>query len=95
MFEFLELIVRIALQRQNPKLGTVGHEHSVEEPLPGCLDYLLTEHILKFAQRDALKEVAEAMMQEAALLDTGIKAVVTVMIAALLFGAQQVFSSGL
>ena len=42
-----------------------------------------------------VRDEAEAMMQEAALLDTGIKAVVTVMIAALLFGAQQVFSSGL
>ena len=61
MFEFLELLVRIALQRQNPKLGSVGHEHAVEEPLPGCLEYLLTEHILKFAQRDQLKETLEAM----------------------------------
>ena len=42
MFEFLELLVRVALQRQNPKLGTVGNEHAVPEPLPGCLDYLLT-----------------------------------------------------
>ena len=41
-----------------------------------------------------VREEAEAMMREAALLDTGIKAVVTVMIAALLFGAQQVFASG-
>ena len=64
MFEFCELLVRIALQRQNPLLGTVGHEHTVEEPLPGCLDYLLTEHILKFAKRDALKEVLEALKED-------------------------------
>ena len=56
------MLVRIALQRQNPKLGTVGNEHAVPEPLPGCLDYLLTEHILKFAHRDALKDVLEAML---------------------------------
>ena len=55
LFEFLELLVRVALQRQNPMLGTVGHEHTVEAPLPACLDYLLAEHILKFAHRDALK----------------------------------------
>ena len=36
-------------------------EHSVDEPLPGCLEYLLTEHILKYAHRDALKDVLEAM----------------------------------
>ena len=29
LFEFLELLVRVSLQRQNPKLGTVGHEHAV------------------------------------------------------------------
>ena len=68
MFEFLEMLVRIALQRQNPKLGTVGHEHTVDEPLPACLDYLLTEHILKFAHRDALKDVLEAMKVDDACL---------------------------
>ena len=68
MFEFLELLVRVALQRQNPKLGSVGHEHSVEVPLPACLDYLLTEHILKFAHRDALKDVLEEMKVDEACL---------------------------
>ena len=64
LFEFLELLVRLSLQRQNPKLGTVGNEHTVEQPLPGCLDFVLNEHIIKLAKKDGLKDVLDALKED-------------------------------
>jgi len=61
IFEFFEVLVRLSLQRQNPKLGSVGFEHTVEQPLPGCLEYVLNEHIIKLAKKDSLKEVLDAL----------------------------------
>ena len=44
LHEFFECLVMLALQRANPKLGEVGHNSSVQFPLPGCLLTLLNNH---------------------------------------------------
>jgi hypothetical protein len=54
LHEFFECLVMLALQKANPKFGSVGHNTSVEFPLPGCLAALLTNSLLKNAKRDKL-----------------------------------------
>ena len=53
---FLVLLLMIALNRANPKLGRVGEagEQAVDEPLPGCLEAMLQKNILKKAKRNKM-----------------------------------------
>ena len=48
----------------NPLLGTVGHEHTVESPLPACLETLLKKHLLTKAKTDTLAKVKKMVEKE-------------------------------
>ena len=54
---FLELLIFISLYRANPHLGEAGGPATPATPLPGCLETLLTSHLLKRAKRDKLLSV--------------------------------------
>ena len=56
---FFVLLLLIALNRANPKLGQIGEagEQAVDAPLPGCLEAILTNNILKKAKRSKLAGV--------------------------------------
>ena len=54
----------LALQKANPKFGSVGHNTSVEFPLPGCLDTLLNKSILKRAKSDNLAKTLKRIKNE-------------------------------
>jgi hypothetical protein len=52
--EFLEAVVAMSLYYSNPDFGELGHNFSVDKPLPGCLESVLNGYILKNAKRDKL-----------------------------------------
>ena len=52
--EFLEGVVALCLYFSNPDLGEVGKNDAVDKPLPGCLEEVMTNYILKSAKRDKL-----------------------------------------
>jgi hypothetical protein len=64
LHEFFECLVMLALQKANPKFGSVGHNTSVEFPLPGCLDTLLNKSILKRAKSDNLAKTLKRIKKE-------------------------------
>ncbi len=59
LFEFCELIVRVAFQRANPKYGSVGNRETKGGTLPGVLETTLKQDILPKAKRDVLREILE------------------------------------
>ena len=65
--EFLEALVAISLFRANPKLGELGHDEC-DDPLPGCLEKLLTANILANAKRDALALVRSSIETDSDVL---------------------------
>jgi hypothetical protein len=64
--EFLEAIVKLAFARSNPEFGEVGKADAsaVPEPLPGCLETMLKNHLLLNAKRDALADVMRKMASD-------------------------------
>jgi len=56
MAGFIVLLLLMALNRANPKLGSVGQagEQAVDKPLPGCLEEMLQGQILKKAKRNKM-----------------------------------------
>ena len=64
LHEFFECLVMLGLHKANPKFGEVGHNDSVEFPLPGCLDTLLNKSILKKAKGDNLAKILKRIQKE-------------------------------
>ena len=62
---FLVLLLLMALNRANPKLGEVGHNDECAYPLPECLDALLKSNILTNAKRDKLALVKSSLETDA------------------------------
>ena len=69
--EFLELLCMIALARANPKYGSVGstkqmagEESIIKDPMPGCLEKLLKNSILKKAKSDGLTKILKIVMKD-------------------------------
>ena len=54
----------MALHKANPKFGSVGHNASVEFPLPGSLEVLLKKSILKRAKSDNLAKTLKRIQKE-------------------------------
>ena len=56
---FIVLLLLIALNRANPKLGRVGEagEAAVDSPIPDCFVALLEKHVLKKAKRSKMMTV--------------------------------------
>jgi len=54
--EFYEVLVMLAFAKANPKFGNVGHNtiEAATNPLPGCLETMLTKNILTKAKRDEM-----------------------------------------
>ena len=61
LHHFLELLVIVGLYRANPRLGEVGGLAAPTVPLPGCLDSLLTNHLLRDAKKSKLRDARQAM----------------------------------
>ena len=61
---FIVLLLLIALNRANPKLGQVGEagEQAVDVPLPGCLESLLQNNILKKAKRSKMSKIKTELL---------------------------------
>jgi len=74
LHEFFECLVMMAVYRQNPKYGTVGNTTSkdggdvLENPLPSCLDTLLTKSILTKAKTDVLTKTLKRIQKEPEVL---------------------------
>merc|ERR1719473_2566299 len=64
MAGFLVLLLLMALNRANPKLGSVGEtgESAVDVPLPGCLETMLQQFILKKAKRNKMSILKGELM---------------------------------
>ena len=60
---FLVLLLLIALNRANPKLGQVGEagEAAVDAPLPGCLEAILQNQVLAKAKRSKMAQMKAAL----------------------------------
>ena len=59
LFEFCELIVRIAFYRANPKYGSVGNREVKGGVMPKVLEDTLKNDILPKAKRDMMREILE------------------------------------
>ena len=66
LYEFINLLVRIAFQRANPTYGNFGNKREVVPP-PGCLEEMITNCILPNARRDTSAEFKETVMQDEAV----------------------------
>ena len=66
LYEFINLLVRIAFQRANPTYGNFGNKREVVPP-PGCLEEMITTCILPNARRDTSAEFKETVMQDEAV----------------------------
>ena len=66
LYEFINLLVRIAFQRANPTYGNFGNKREVIPP-PGCLEEMITNCILPNARRDTSAEFKETVMQDEAV----------------------------
>ena len=70
LHEFFEVLCMIALARANPRYGTLGNTKTtdagsiVDEPMPGCLDKLLKNSVLKKAKSDGLTKVLKIVMKD-------------------------------
>lgn len=60
LHEFLEAVVQLSFFRANPRYGEVGHEHEAPNPLPGCLENMLTKSLLKKAKRGSKQASKQA-----------------------------------
>ena len=48
LHEFLEAVVQLSFSRANPRCGEAGHENDAPaHPLPGCLEQMLTQNLLR------------------------------------------------
>ena len=61
---FIVLLLLMALNRANPKLGRVGEagEQAVDDPLPGCFKSMLEKHVLKKAKRNKMSSFKTELM---------------------------------
>ena len=66
LYEFINLLVRIAFQRANPTYGNFGNKREVVPP-PGCVEEMITNCILPNARRDTSAEFKETVMQDEAV----------------------------
>ena len=70
LHEFFEVLCMIALARANPKYGSVGTFKTtdansvVDKPMPGCLDTLLKNSILKKAKSDGLAKILKIVIKD-------------------------------
>ena len=67
MHEFLEALVQLSFSRANPRFGEVGKEHEAPNPLPDCLDSMLTKCILRKAKSDTLVKVKKMITKDSAV----------------------------
>jgi hypothetical protein len=56
---FIVLLLLMALNRSNPKLGRVGEagEQAVDDPLPQCFEAMLQKNVLKRAKRSKMSSL--------------------------------------
>jgi len=61
---FIVLLLLMALNRSNPKLGRVGEagEQAVDQPLPGCFSSMLEKHVLKKAKRNKMTKIRAELL---------------------------------
>jgi hypothetical protein len=72
LHEFCEALVALAFARANPKHGeTIGGVVNTEvlEPLPACLESLLSKNILLNAKRDGLQKVKNLLEKDRVVLN--------------------------
>ena len=67
LYEFMNLLVRIAFQRANPTFGNFGDQKPVKH-LPGCLRTMLEDEILPRARKDTSAIFREKIMSEMSVL---------------------------
>ena len=69
LHEFLEAVVQLSFSRANPRCGEAGHENDAPaHPLPGCLEQMLTQNLLRKAKQDALVKIKKMASKEPAVL---------------------------
>ena len=61
---FLVLLLLMALNRANPKLGRVGEagEQAVDSPIPDCLKTMLEKNVLKKAKRNKMSSLKSDLL---------------------------------
>ena len=67
LYEFMNLLVRIAFQRANPTFGNFGDQKKVKH-LPGCLKTMIENEILPRARKDTSALFRETVMTELSVL---------------------------
>ena len=67
LYEFMNLLVRIAFQRANPTFGNFGDQKPVKH-LPGCLKTMIEDEILPRARKDTSALFRETVMTELSVL---------------------------
>ena len=67
LYEFVNLLVRIAFQRANPTHGNFGDQKPVKH-LPGCLKAMIEDEILPRARKDTSTVFRETVMTELSVL---------------------------
>ena len=67
LYEFMNMLVRIAFQRANPTFGNFGDKKSIKH-LPGCLRVMIEDEILPRARKDTSAVFRETVMTELSVL---------------------------
>ena len=67
LYEFINMLVRIAFQRANPTFGNFGDKKPVKH-LPGCLRVMIEDEILPRARKDTSAVFRETVMTELSVL---------------------------